>query len=104
MMRLFKVKKRKVWHIEQPGLQFSHCRNSQMNDPAKCRSLENWEYKDGVRGEYTGEYDAYKDKIDLDYIELVDTNEIPEELQGQLCKACVMHSFDAGEVRIVAIK
>lgn len=80
MIKLFKIKKRKVWHIynDRNG---SYCRN------ARTFNLKE---------------KGYNPRIDEDYIDMMRVKEIPHEIHDGLCKACVQHAFSDGIIKIVA--
>ena len=89
-MILFKIKKRKVWHIAN-SWQSSLCHNARtynLDNTSYTKTHTNWK-------EYTSQPDE-------DYVDLMEASEIPNDIHGSICKACVMHAFDDGVIRIVS--
>lgn len=79
-MRLFKIKKRKVWHVHD-GRTGSMCNSASTFD---------------IREE------GYNPRIDEEYADIIEVDEIPYEVHDGLCKSCIMHAFEKGKVRIIA--
>lgn len=99
-MILFKIKNRKVWHIAT-GRNTSFCRNAVPFDVNRARGY----YSHKKDREYAEKYDNLgggKNGIDEDFVSTYTGKEIPKGIHGSICKACVMHAFDNGEVRIVS--
>lgn len=92
-MKLFRIKTRKVWHINSdfPGSQRSLCNNASAIDSRKYY---------GVFSEK--EARLYRSQPDLEYADVRKVREIPFDIHDQICKACVQQAFSEGMVRIIS--
>ena len=101
-MRLFKVKKRKVWHIARKS-SGSVCNSASTHDPKVSSNIANHVFE-GKALEFKGRFKEYTSQPDYDYIDIIEVDEIPHEIHDSFCKACVQRGFEAGIVRIIANK
>lgn len=99
-MILFKVKKRKVWHIEN-GYGGSYCRNASTHDPVIRRGLHTKSDYEEFRSKQGLTWEEYKSQPDVDYADLLEVDEVPHSVHDSLCKGCLSGAFEEEVIRIV---